>query len=349
LLKAEIRPAAAVFLERDAGVYTDLCDLLADGYSLDGITVLASSTIDPRIPALFPQAAFFHRPVAAATGLFPHDQEATMPICGPHVINAALEAVLCLGSRKILLVGADFAAANRASPRADGALGASPRDLSVPVSGNRGRTVFSEPGLLHTGYLLNRVISATPDCKVMRLGEGSVLGAVQSVEASDALALQFGCAPDSLTNALKELPVSSFSRADCGEFLNSLEADLYVWSQQLGQVVQDSQVWSRSLAESLAPYLQRLHPDDTRERRMLSQLLCQPLFFCGMVLHDVNAGDIGAFAAACQAFIDSIHLMQSVVHTWLSVMRPWIAATQLPLWDPEWLRTRYRRMEATKV
>ena len=99
-------------------MYGDLCDLLAEGFSLDGITVVVSSTIDPRVPDLFGQAAFFHRPVAAATGLFPRDQSATMPICGPHVINAALEALLCMGSRELLLVGADFAALKRDQPRA---------------------------------------------------------------------------------------------------------------------------------------------------------------------------------------------------------------------------------------
>jgi hypothetical protein len=181
------------------------------------------------------------------------------------------------------------------------------------------------------------------------LGEGAVLDAIRNVEVSDSLADQFGCAPGSLANALNHLPVSSFSREDCGGLLNSLEADLQVWSQRLGQIVQDSEDWSRALAESLAPYMQRLHPGDTRERRMLSQLLCQPLFFCAMALHDVDSGDNASFAAARQAFMVSIHLMESVVHTWLSAMRPWIAVTQLPLWDPEWLRIRYRRMEATKV
>ena len=60
--------------------------------------------------------------MAAAAGLFPEDQPATLPICGPHVINAALEAVLCLGSRELLLVGADFTARKRVN-RGQRALG----------------------------------------------------------------------------------------------------------------------------------------------------------------------------------------------------------------------------------
>ena len=80
LLRAGIRPSAAVFLERSAETYTDLCDILADGFSLDGISLLVSSTIDPRLPDLFDQVVFFHRPVAAATSLFPDDGASVLPV-----------------------------------------------------------------------------------------------------------------------------------------------------------------------------------------------------------------------------------------------------------------------------
>ena len=67
LLRAGVRPQSAVFLERGAEVYADLCDLLADGYDLDGITAIVSSTIDPRVPQIFSSSVFYHRPVAAAS------------------------------------------------------------------------------------------------------------------------------------------------------------------------------------------------------------------------------------------------------------------------------------------
>ena len=349
LLRAEIRPTAAVFLERGAEVYSDLCDLLAEGFSLDGITVVVSSTIDPRVPALFEQAAFFHRPVAAATGLFPQDQPATMPVCGPHVINAALEALLCLGGRELLLVGADFAALKRDQPRAAGALGASPREFTIPVRGNRGRTVFSEPGLLHTGYLLNRVIESTSQVQVCRLGEGAVLEAVQTLESSEELAQRFGRAPGALAAALADLPASSFSREDGAAFLNLLDTELQAWGEELSRAAEAAEAWSRPLAEAIAPLLQRLHEGDTRQRRLLAQLLCQPLFFSAMALHDAPPNDHNAFSEARSQFLTSVEMMQSVVSKWLEVMRPWLRAPQLPLWDPEWLRSRYRRLEASKV
>ena len=349
LLRSGIRPDAVVFLERDAGVYGDLCDLLAEGFSLDGITALVSSTIDPRVPVLFGKAAFFHRPVAAATGLFPRDQSATMPICGPHVINAALEALLCMGSRELLLVGADFAARKRDQPRAAGALGYTQREFTIPVRGNRGRTVFSEPELLHTGYLLNRVIASTPQVQVSRLGEGAVLEAAQSLDTSAELARRFCRAPGALASALADLPPSSFSRDDGVAFLELLELDLQAWGEELSKAAKAAETWSRPLAQAISPLMQRTHKGDTRQRRMLARLLCQPLFFSAMALHDAPLSDQNAFLDARSQFLASVEMMQSVVTQWLAVMRPWLHAPQLPLWDPEWLRSRYRKLEGSKV
>ena len=349
LLRAGIRPAAVVFLERDSEVYSVLCDLLAEGFSLEGVTALVSSTIDPRVPALFEQAAFFHRPVAAATGLFPDDQCATLPVCGPHVINAALEALLCLGSRKLLLVGADFAALRRNQPRAEGALGDSPREFTIPVRGNRGRTVFSEPGLLHTGYLLNRVIEATPHVQAWRLGEGAVLEAAETVEISSELAQRFCRAPGALAAALADSPSSSFSREDGMAFLDLLNKELQVWGEELRSAALSAEAWSRPLAEAIAPLLQRVHEGDTRQRRLLARLLCQPLFFSAMALHDAPSGDQNSFSDARSRFLASVEMMQDVVRQWLEVMQPWLRAPQLPLWDPEWLRSHYRKLEGSKV
>ena len=121
---------------------------------------------------MFDNVVFFHRPSTAATCLFPEDDESVLPICGPHVINAALESILSLGSREVLLIGADFSARKRSVPRAVDALGDSARSLTIPVSGNKGRTVFSDPELIHTSNLLKHVVETTPDCHVYRLGEG---------------------------------------------------------------------------------------------------------------------------------------------------------------------------------
>jgi len=345
LLRAGIRPSVVVNLERSAETYTDLCDLLADGFSLKDIALLVSSTIDPRLPMLFDQVAFFHRPASMSLGLFPDDKDAVLRISGPHVINAALEAVLALGSRQLLFIGADFSATSRTRPRADGALGVSPRHFNIPVQGSRGKTVFSEPGLLHTAYLLNRMIEITPDCDAKRLGQGVVLSEVQIVERTDDLTAQYVRAPGALKQAFMAFPKSSFNCSDCEQLFDLLKNDLTETMSQLRSAVDSSESWSKNLSEGLSPFLQRLHDGDSRQRRMLSQLLCQPLFYSAMSLYDAPSDSPEEFFASKANFLSSLDLLEAVVSQWLDVMRPWLRASQLPSWDPEWLRTRYRRME----
>ena len=139
--------------------------------------------------------------------------------------------------------------------------------------------------------------------------------------------------------------------ADCrparlADFFSTL--DTKAWGEELSRATEAAEAWSRPLAEAIAPLLQRLHEGDTRQRRMLSQLLCQPLFYSAMALHDAPLGDQNAFPDARRQFLASVKMMQAVVTQWLAVMRPWLRAPQLPLWDPEWLRSRYRRLEGSK-
>ncbi len=348
LLRAGIRPSAVVFLERSAETYTDLCDLLADGFTLKDIILFVSSTIDPRLPKLFDRVAFFHRPASASANLFPKDNAAVLSISGPHVINAALEVALVLGSRNFLFVGADFSAPSRLKPRADGALGVSPREFNVPVQGNRGKTVFSEPALLYTSYLINRIIESTPNCKAKRLGQGVTLTAIKSVEISDDLIKQFSCSPRALQKVISAMPNSSFNALDCETLFTLLADDLFEMTSQIRSSVNASEFWSKTLSESLSPFLQRFHEGDSRQRRLLCQLLCQPLFYACMSLYDAPSESSHEYSLSKTNFLKSLDLLDDVVTKWLEVIKPWLQAPELPDWDPEWLRIRYRRMDISE-
>ena len=109
-------------------------------------------------------------------------------------------------------------------------------------------------------------------------------------------------------------------------------------------VLEDSDFWTKNLAEGLSPFLQRLHDGDSRQRRMLSQLLCQPLFYSAMSLYDAPSHSADEFSSAKAGFLLSLDMLEAVVSQWLDVMKPWLRAAELPSWDPEWLRTRYRRI-----
>ena len=60
-----------------------------------------------------------------------------------------------------------------------------------------------------------------------------------------------------------------------------------------------------------------------------------------MSLHD--AADADHFSTSAYSFNHSIQVMRDVVLKWTTVMRALVNAPQLPLWDPDWLRSHYKK------
>ena len=148
LLRNDIKPNAAVFLERSSVVHDrDLMELVEEGFDLSEIPLIASMTLDPRIPTLFKSTVWFHRPLSTALALYSDEAFAKLLQSGPQSANAALEAMLHLGHKRFLIIGCDFSASKRNYPRSLQAIGKSPRQLDLPLPGRHGRTVFSSPEL----------------------------------------------------------------------------------------------------------------------------------------------------------------------------------------------------------
>ena len=136
--------------------------------------------------------------------------------------------------------------------KADDALGNSPRTFTIS-KGNLGRTIFSEPELIQSATILNRLLSSA-NCNAVRIGEGIVLDSVSSCEPTDNLALQFSRSPQALNSAIARLPLTSFSRDDCKEFLDLVNIDMSLMLDGLHAAVDSTDNWNRSLVDSISPY-----------------------------------------------------------------------------------------------
>lgn len=106
LLKNGIRPDIHCEIERGALVYDILCKTHAE-YGFEGITLLASTTVDPRIGDLFDKRWFYFRPGLSPTRLF-NDGGGRLHGCDPLVCNAAFSAIATLGFTNIFLFGIDL-------------------------------------------------------------------------------------------------------------------------------------------------------------------------------------------------------------------------------------------------
>jgi hypothetical protein len=107
LLKNGIRPDIHCELERGELTYTILSGV-RDEFGFDGITLIASTTVDPRVSELFDKRWYFFRSGLSPTTLF--GNEGT-PLYGadPLVCNAAFSAAAYLGFTDIYLFGIDLA------------------------------------------------------------------------------------------------------------------------------------------------------------------------------------------------------------------------------------------------
>jgi hypothetical protein len=107
LLKNGIRPDLHVELERGALVY-DIVSALHREYGLEGITLIASTTVDPRLGELFDRRWFFVRGALSPSVILMPEAPALAGV-DPLCCNAAFASITSLGFQDIYLFGLDLA------------------------------------------------------------------------------------------------------------------------------------------------------------------------------------------------------------------------------------------------
>ena len=110
LLRNGIRPDFHCELENGQNSYEQL-KRTADQFGLEGITLIASATVYPQMPAMFDKRVFYFRDSVCSTGLWAPDRiglYGTAPTC----TNLALRAALLLCFRQIYLFGVDLGTRN---------------------------------------------------------------------------------------------------------------------------------------------------------------------------------------------------------------------------------------------
>ena len=148
LLRNSLRPQFVVYNEMGSNVFEDITELLTDGFDLSEITLVCPTTIDPRVPSLFTKSIFYTRPHSASVLLKAEFNHSSLIHSGPQAANAALDFLLAIGFTNILALGCQFCAERRSETRSLKAIGKNDRDLSLPVLSNRGKTVFTDLGLI---------------------------------------------------------------------------------------------------------------------------------------------------------------------------------------------------------
>jgi hypothetical protein len=147
LLRHGVRPDLFTILENTPAIY-DYLKAADESWGLDGITLIASTTVDPRVPAMFGDSVLFLRSGLASHPMFNLDPAMTLEWVQPTVTNTGLATALGFGFRTVYLFGVDLGSReparhhSAASPyHADGLEFTATLDVGLP--GNFGGTVYA--------------------------------------------------------------------------------------------------------------------------------------------------------------------------------------------------------------
>ncbi len=149
LLSNGIKPDFHCNLERAQSILTRHEELAAEGFDLSDIYAVLTTTIWPGIDRFFKGAIYFLRPALSPLGVFADGYEQVLFNEGPQVTNTAFAFARRLATKQIYLLGVDLGATDPEMPRAASAWqGIRPRKLTIPIRGNKNKTVFTDMQLI---------------------------------------------------------------------------------------------------------------------------------------------------------------------------------------------------------
>lgn len=343
LLRNGIKFKYAVLLEMSSDVFRDMCQLIAEGFDLSSITLIASITIDPRIASLFGKFITFQRPVSTTAVFFEKEEDSTLPYAGPQAVNAAFEVSWAMNPKSITLLGCDLSSPDNKRLRSSNAVGLSPRDFDIPMFGTNNRTVFTDSGLLMTKEALEATIELTR-CPVYRVGEG--------LPINSSKIKQFGSL-SSLINAklliynktMTQSVDHSFSKkidisSEDIEALRSLISDSLLDFQRFIsdslELLRSENTWSLKVSNYFSRALSMADRDTPRKSKIYRRMLRLPLFFSLQPLHDCP--DENLFDDLINHYECSLSLMYKVYALHVSVVDKVLAMNSLPPYDPKFIK-----------
>ena len=135
----------------------EVADVIGEtaGYGdLRRVTLIASATVDPRVPAFFGDAIFFFRDAVSSTEIL-GTRYLILPGCAPTCVNLGLAAALYMGLTELALFGADCGIRVGGKIHAEGTIY---RDLGMWQDRDRGREHPIElegnfGGVIHTDWV----------------------------------------------------------------------------------------------------------------------------------------------------------------------------------------------------
>ena len=335
LLRNDIHVDICILLEMATTVFKDLNDLAMSGINLSETLLISSITVDPRVGQFFRDQLFFHRPLSAVYSLYEDEDFACLPQAGPQAVNAAFEAMIQLGAKRFLLLGCDFGSTSPEIQRSSSAMGTSPRELTQPIKGSFGKTVYTSPELSVTKQLFENMISAN-DIHVSSLGEGVYIQGVdvKQIHDIDELKNEFACSFDYttfLSNLRKRDTDYVALSVIFKDSINCIDNRM----QQLRSSLMDDKSFSSNLFNKLNSFAGWADKDLSPSQKLVHRLSRFSIFFLLQPLFDSYSSN---YKERVSLILTSIEQMSSMQKILFELLLKRVETSSDIVYDIDWLR-----------
>ena len=182
LLEHGITPDFWAIAERDYDILLQAQET-DELYGTKDIHFAGSTTIFPGVYERFKDAIFFFRPGLSSTPLFAKSWDQIVSMPDPLAANAGLSVAIHLGFREIYFMGVDTGSKYQSHGHANNTWytrhdAENIKDLSIPIPGNFGGTVWTTAELQWSKENIERLLSFSPGCVAYNLGDGALIKGV---------------------------------------------------------------------------------------------------------------------------------------------------------------------------
>lgn len=193
LLENGIRPDFQIVLERGPFQF-ESCSRARDIAGLQGITLIASTTVMPDVVDLFDEVIFYLRPCLSSTPLFARSGDEVLSYTDPMAANAAFNFVLVAGFTEIYLVGVDMGSRRPDVDHSKNYVVPPGRDpvlkLDQKFPGNFGGEIYSEGVFAWSKEIMEHTVDRTgPGRKFFNCSDGALIAGFMPKHVST---LKFG-------------------------------------------------------------------------------------------------------------------------------------------------------------
>ncbi|RED54354.1 motility associated factor glycosyltransferase family protein [Aestuariispira insulae] len=194
LLDNGIRPDFHCEMENTTNIFDGLTQTAAR-HDLSGIRLIASTSVDPRVPDMFDDVIYFFRDTISSTRAFA-GQHQPMAYAVPSVTNLASRSAIALGYPQHCLFGIDLGSKKpdqhhsahsiyTLSEKPSWNRGNDMDPLAIPVKGARGGTVYSIASFMLSRSYFEQLFLSFPQCQFINCSDGADIAGTTAMDPTD--------------------------------------------------------------------------------------------------------------------------------------------------------------------